>query len=237
MSMPKADPKRPKAFICHMKQDLAAAKKLSAELTAAGVDPWLDKEKLVSGDFYETEIKKAVHESDVFVPLLRPGFGGGVGFRHREVHWALEALESRPPGRGFIVPFLLRRCALPEWCQSIHAPLGLPVPTPVSEVLRAINKHCGTTLKEPDGKVSPAEVAEPVAVAPKAGAVAGAAYWSGPFGEPEWARIPAGEFWMGEGKEAHRVLLGEYRIARVPVTNAQYQLFVEQAGHQAPGHW
>ncbi|MBI2906205.1 MAG: SUMF1/EgtB/PvdO family nonheme iron enzyme [Chloroflexi bacterium] len=66
---------------------------------------------------------------------------------------------------------------------------------------------------------------------------AGAAYWSEPFGEPEWITVPAGEFWMGEKGEAHRVFLDEYRIARVPVTNAQYQLFVANTHHAAPQHW
>ena len=66
---------------------------------------------------------------------------------------------------------------------------------------------------------------------------AGGGYWSGPFGEPEWVTIPAGEFWMGEDNEIHRVYLPEYQIARVPVTNYQYGLFVKATGHQAPGGW
>jgi formylglycine-generating enzyme required for sulfatase activity/energy-coupling factor transporter ATP-binding protein EcfA2/uncharacterized protein YggL (DUF469 family) len=72
---------------------------------------------------------------------------------------------------------------------------------------------------------------------------AGAGYWTPPYGEPEWVEIPAGEFTMGsDGSEddespAHRVFLPAYAIARVPVTNAQYQLFVAAAGHPAPKHW
>lgn len=66
---------------------------------------------------------------------------------------------------------------------------------------------------------------------------AGAGYWTPPFGEPEWVVIPAGEFWMGEGAEAHQVYLDSYAIARVPITNAQYHLFVQATGHHAPSHW
>jgi formylglycine-generating enzyme required for sulfatase activity len=65
----------------------------------------------------------------------------------------------------------------------------------------------------------------------------GTGYWSLPYGEPEWITVPAGEFWMGEGKEEHRVFVPEFQIARVPVTNAQYQLFMQATGIQPPKHW
>lgn len=66
---------------------------------------------------------------------------------------------------------------------------------------------------------------------------AGAGYWYAPYGEPEWVKIPAGKFWMGEGSEAHQVELPEYRISRVPTTNAQYALFVKETEHEVPRHW
>lgn len=71
---------------------------------------------------------------------------------------------------------------------------------------------------------------------------AGAGYWFPPYGEPEWVTIPAGEFWMGgdgkyDGKPAHKLYLPEYQIAKVPVTNAQYALFVKAANYDAPDDW
>jgi formylglycine-generating enzyme required for sulfatase activity len=42
---------------------------------------------------------------------------------------------------------------------------------------------------------------------------------------------------MGEGTDAHRVSLAEFRIARVPITNAQYALFIEASGHETPNGW
>ena len=67
--------------------------------------------------------------------------------------------------------------------------------------------------------------------------IGGESYWRPPHGEPEWVRIPAGKFWMGEGHEAHQVYLEEYAIARVSVTNAQHHFFVEATGHAPPSHW
>jgi toxoflavin biosynthesis protein ToxD len=62
-------------------------------------------------------------------------------------------------------------------------------------------------------------------------------------GELEWVKIPAGEFWMGsekgndDEKPVHRLHLDTFWIARTPVTNSQYGLFVLAAGHRPPDHW
>jgi formylglycine-generating enzyme required for sulfatase activity len=66
---------------------------------------------------------------------------------------------------------------------------------------------------------------------------AGKGFWIPPFGEPEWVRIPAGKFWMGEHDETHQVELPEFQIARVPITNAQYALFAQDAKYKAPDGW
>jgi formylglycine-generating enzyme required for sulfatase activity/energy-coupling factor transporter ATP-binding protein EcfA2 len=76
-----------------------------------------------------------------------------------------------------------------------------------------------------------------IAAADALGKIGGSQFWTLPHGEPEWVPVARGEFTMGEGNEAHRVLLEDYKIARVPVTNAQYQLFVEAAQHASPEYW
>ncbi|MCB9150924.1 MAG: SUMF1/EgtB/PvdO family nonheme iron enzyme [Caldilineaceae bacterium] len=82
-----------------------------------------------------------------------------------------------------------------------------------------------------------------VAAAQALGRIGGDQYWSPPFGEPEWVQIAAGEFWMGDDegtdreKPVHKVRLEAFCMARTPITNAQYQLFVEASGHEAPEHW
>ena len=69
-------------------------------------------------------------------------------------------------------------------------------------------------------------------------------FWKLPCGEPEWIAIPAGEFWMGDDqseyadeKPQHKLFLPEFQIARVPVTNAQYVLYVQDAKAKPPEHW
>jgi len=54
----------------------------------------------------------------------------------------------------------------------------------------------------------------------------------------EWITIPAGAFWMGSDeynseKPRHRVTFREgFEISRYPITNAQYQAFVEEGGKE-----
>jgi len=82
-----------------------------------------------------------------------------------------------------------------------------------------------------------AAIKQRIAAAEALGKIGGSQYWTMPYGEPDWVNIPAGEFTMGEPKEAHRVALAEFYISRVPITNAQYELFVKATGHEPPKHW
>ena len=57
-----------------------------------------------------------------------------------------------------------------------------------------------------------------------------------------WCKVPAGEFLMGNTKETdemaygdeapqHRVFLDDFQIGKHPITNAQYQAFVDDGGY------
>ena len=54
----------------------------------------------------------------------------------------------------------------------------------------------------------------------------------------EWIEIPAGPFIMGEGEGQYtHDIPYTYWISRYPITNAQFQVFVDAGGYEKPQYW
>ncbi len=53
----------------------------------------------------------------------------------------------------------------------------------------------------------------------------------------DWVTIPAGEFIYGEGETQTTLYLDAFEIARYPVTNAQYQCFIDDDGYEDNQWW
>lgn len=112
--------KRPlKVFLCHAHADRDAVRALYTRLTNDGVDAWLDKEKLLPGQDWELEIKKAVREADVVVVCLSKQFNQA-GFRQKEVRLALDTAMEKPEGEIFIIPARLEECDNLESLRKWH---------------------------------------------------------------------------------------------------------------------
>jgi formylglycine-generating enzyme required for sulfatase activity len=116
-----------------------------------------------------------------------------------------------------------------------------------TELRRRLQRELGTPVtKGMFGKVhtlfmramsAEAATKRRIAAAEALGKIGGSQFWTLPHGEPEWVRIPEGEFTMGEPDEAHRVLVPDYAISRVSITNAQYQFFMQATDHEPPKNW
>ncbi len=113
-------PKRPlKVFLCHAHADRDPVRGLYARLTKDGVDAWLDKAKLLPGQDWELEIRKAVREADVVVVCLSKQFNQA-GFRQKEVRLALDTAMEQPEGEIFIIPARLEECDTLESLRRWH---------------------------------------------------------------------------------------------------------------------
>jgi uncharacterized repeat protein (TIGR01451 family) len=108
-----------KVFLCHAHSDKAEVKALYERLVKDGVDAWLDKEKLIPGQDWELEIRKAVRESDVVVVCLSQEFNKA-GFRQKEVRLALDTAMEKPEGEIFIIPARLEVCENLESLNKWH---------------------------------------------------------------------------------------------------------------------
>lgn len=113
-------PTRPlKVFLCHSSTDKPAVFDLFERLVGDGVDAWLDKEKLLPGQDWELEIRKAVREADLVIVCLSKEFNRA-GFRQKEVKLALETALEKPDGEIFIIPARLEECETLESLRRLH---------------------------------------------------------------------------------------------------------------------
>ena len=114
------NPKHPlKVFLCHAHADRDSVRGLYTRLTQDGVDAWLDKAKLLPGQDWELEIRKAVREADVVVVCLSKQFNQA-GFRQKEVKWALDTAMEQPEGEIFIIPARLDECDILKSLGKLH---------------------------------------------------------------------------------------------------------------------
>jgi TIR domain len=101
-------------FISYAREDAEAAKRLYDDLKGAGLNPWLDKERLLPGQNWREEISREIIEkSRYFIPLFSSTSVRKMGVVQSEIKQALAVFEKYPPGMTFIIPVRLDKCEIP----------------------------------------------------------------------------------------------------------------------------
>ena len=103
-----------KIFLAHAREDKPQVRKLYADLTARGLDPWLDEVDLVPGQIWKVEIPKAIRRAQIFLACLSSQSAGKVGYVQNEFRLALSAFGERPPGSIYLIPVRLDDCDVPD---------------------------------------------------------------------------------------------------------------------------
>jgi hypothetical protein len=115
------DTNRPlRVFLCHASGGIPAVKKIYERLMEDGIDAWLDKEKLIPGQDWQSEIQKAVKNSDVVVVCLSSQSLTEEGSVQKEIKFALDKADEKPDGTIFIIPARLENCEIPERLGKFH---------------------------------------------------------------------------------------------------------------------
>ncbi len=111
---------------------------------------------------------------------------------------------------------------------------------PIQKTRKILGVRVGSTQTDIRRRAAAAEALGRI----ESGAGTQPAFWRLPYGEPVWVEVPAGEFSMGDDssqyedeRPCHRVNLPAFKIAKVPITNAQYRFFVEAKNYDPPEHW
>lgn len=102
-----------KVFLCHASNDKQIVHNLYKKLSTDGVDPWLDKEKILPGQNWELVIKNALFDADVILVCLSKKSISREGFIQKEIKQALDKADEKPEETIYIIPVRLEECDIP----------------------------------------------------------------------------------------------------------------------------
>jgi CheY-like chemotaxis protein len=104
-----------RVFLCHSSADKRAVRNLYRRLRGTGfVDPWLDEKKIVGGQDWDLEIRRAVEKSDAILVCLSQNALTKVGYVQKEIRQALDLADHQPEGTTFLIPVRLEPCEAPD---------------------------------------------------------------------------------------------------------------------------
>jgi hypothetical protein len=110
-----------KVFISYASDDRDKARKLHAQLSTLGADPWLDTENLLPGQDWKMEIAKALDETDLVLLCLSKHSVSREGYVQKEMRLALDRALEIPPGEIFLIPARFEDVELPYSLRGYQA--------------------------------------------------------------------------------------------------------------------
>jgi hypothetical protein len=136
-------------FISYASEDRPAALRLAAELEAAGLPVWLDRQQLDWGSDYTARIRHAIHQCALFVPVLSRTAEQRTGFFRKEWSWASERnLDFTGSSLSFLCPLVVddtpvfTSTEIPPAFKSVHieqAPGGSLQAHQAEAIVKAFN--------------------------------------------------------------------------------------------------
>jgi len=101
-------------FLLYARGDKQAVHRLYNRIVKDGARAWLDEKKILAGQDWQYEIRKAIYSSDIVIVCLSRQFNRQGGYRHEELRIALEKANALPEGETFIIPIRLEKCDVPD---------------------------------------------------------------------------------------------------------------------------
>jgi hypothetical protein len=112
------DSGNPLVFLAYAQEDRAKVRKLFRGLEKAGVNPWMDRQKLLPGQNWPRAIERTIELSDFFLGCFSKHSVSKRGQFQSELAFALDVATRFPQDAVFFIPVRLDDCELPRRISS-----------------------------------------------------------------------------------------------------------------------
>lgn len=103
-----------RVFIAYVQEDYAHARKLFDTLAARGLNPWLDRKKLLPGQNWPRAIEQAISLSDFFIACFSRRAISRKSRFNAELRYALDCAAEHSLDAMFVLPVRFDDCVLPR---------------------------------------------------------------------------------------------------------------------------
>ncbi len=217
------DPSRPlRVFLCHASQDKPRVRGLYQRLKSEEwISPWLDEEDLLPGQDFDLEIYKAIRDADAIIICLSSVSVAKEGYVNREVRRALDIADEKPEGTIYVIPLRLDDCNPSfERLRKLHW-VDYFTPEAHERLLKALRvRAAALKLLVPENRIEEqkSETRKEHPAPPDFSDVDLDLYRF--IQIPQTTEVPY-SFWIG----------------KYPVTNAQYERFLNASDYAAESYW
>src|SRR5947209_4617342 len=149
-------PDRPQIFLCYASEDLTVVQALYRSLTKAGFNVWMSAQRLLPGQNWESEIKKALNNSELIIVCLSSISIQKRSFVQKEIRQALNRMEEKLEGDIYLIPARLDDCPLPDSLSHIQA-VDLFKQDGLHQLTRAIQTAAGQLAEAQKKAGAPAQ--------------------------------------------------------------------------------
>ena len=206
-------------FISYASEDTAAAGRIAASLEAAGIEVWLDKTVLRTGDAWDQKIRREIRDCALFIAVIsRNTEARTEGYFRLEWHLADQRTQLMAKSRPFLIPVCVddtpeKGAEVPESFSQVHWSR-----LPGGEAPPAFLEHVSQLLAAEHHPAAPSASRERPAAA---GADAEAAAPRAPHRPHRWAALAGGVVLFAAAVLWFAAWRGYFW--RNPLANAQFE--------------
>ncbi len=141
-------------FLSYASQDAEAAQKICEALRAAGIEVWFDQSELRSGEAWDRQIRRQIHDCALFIPVISANAHARVeGYFRLEWKLAVDRSHLMAPDQTFLLPVVIDDTTqaderIPDRFRELQwtrAPGGQASPAFIERVQRLLSPAPATT--------------------------------------------------------------------------------------------